>query len=662
MEKRLKETLRKNLQVLRVFHPALHGRLSSYAGDSSYRLSFSEGGGEKRLLVRFSNGVVHKLPDQERVRAFCDELTRSSTSRTVPLLMGLGSGMELLHLYRRTHHPDTSIRSRKVPLYVVERDLSLFHLALMLHDLRDLLFEPRVAFFVGDGCYAACLEHLSRTDVQRPDRVYTPHTDPLEEGRAFLVLLQDTFQQVQSRHQGRLQALHHHYRQRSDEAWRDLYDGSARRPLRVMGLTCRFSTYVQFCMRDLLSGFRKLGCATALIREEEDFHQLNAYGFVQALHDFKPDLFILIDHLRWEYRGLLPEALPVVSWIQDLLDNVVDETEGPLTQRDVIFSFSKAWIDNGIFSIPMYRNHTIGLLGVGINTDVYHPLPGVEKDIDVLVVSHLLEPEITLWPLRVGAALEVLNGSEEALIKQGVLSLEQLVRLYREIIRRMAQWDLDQMLRMLLARKYKQDQLRVIFDEAGLGEISEALLTLFPCDVKGRMEWELLTALKMYPVRHLMNSGIDVHVYGRNWDQYPGLERVAKGTANNGAALNMLTNRARICLQNSPGTSLHMRALEVMGAGAFMIGKRVPRLLDNHPISDYFSEEDGELVLFDTPDELLHLVQHYLGDAAARRRVAKVAYEKVVTLFSYRHIANRMLEAVRDATGLGGSGEAGGLK
>ncbi|MBF0590354.1 MAG: glycosyltransferase family 1 protein, partial [Magnetococcales bacterium] len=138
-----------------------------------------------------------------------------------------------------------------------------------------------------------------------------------------------------------------------------------------------------------------------------------------------------------------------------------------------------------------------------------------------------------------------------------------------------------------------------------------------------------------------------VHAYGNNWDQFPDMKEAAKGSAQNGNMLNNLMNRSKICISNSPGTTLHMRALEIMGSRSFMLSKWVPEAWDNSPIKRYFSEEDGEVVFFNNEHELLELVQRYLPDEQAREKVAEASYKKVVETLSYKSIADSILETVR---------------
>ncbi len=121
----------------------------------------------------------------------------------------------------------------------------------------------------------------------------------------------------------------------------------------------------------------------------------------------------------------------------------------------------------------------------------------------------------------------------------------------------------------------------------------------------------------------------------------------AKGPAQNGRFLNDLMNRSRISLNISPGTTMHMRALEIMGSGAFMLTRRLPAELDNARLLDLF-EEGREVALFDDEHDLVERVRHYLDHPEICERMAEACYPEVVEKFSYRHVAEMIIDVVRE--------------
>src|SRR4029077_14505285 len=93
------------------------------------------------------------------------------------------------------------------------------------------------------------------------------------------------------------------------------------RPLNILGITSRYTTFLQHSMRDWLRGFERLGHRTYLLIESADHDVPNAVLTAQTCAQFKPDLIVIIDHFRREIPGL-PEKVPVAMWVQDALPNI----------------------------------------------------------------------------------------------------------------------------------------------------------------------------------------------------------------------------------------------------------------------------------------------------------------------------------------------------
>src|SRR5206468_3677435 len=116
---------------------------------------------------------------------------------------------------------------------------------------------------------------------------------------------------------------------------------AAGRPLRVMGITSRYTTYLQHSMRDWLAGFRALGHDTRLVIEQADHEVLTNLVYAETCADYRPDLVVMIDHCRGEMTGLT-DAVPCVMWIQDHLPHIFSpaagKAQGPL---DYVLGFGR---------------------------------------------------------------------------------------------------------------------------------------------------------------------------------------------------------------------------------------------------------------------------------------------------------------------------------
>ena len=164
-----------------------------------------------------------------------------------------------------------------------------------------------------------------------------------------------------------------------------------------------------------------------------------------------------------------------------------------------------------------------------------------------------------------------------------------------------------------------------------------------------RLTVDLNFTIKTRPIKKLRSYGYDIGVYGNYWNVISGLESSSHGIARNGEHLNVLMNQARICINNSPGTSFHMRALEILGSGSFMLSRRIP--LDNMDITEFFSE-GNEVVFFDNEYDVADKVKYYLENEQERKNIAYAAHKKAVTRFSYKAISQNLLDTIkRDLSG-----------
>ncbi len=352
IEKQLNATFQKNLQVLRIAHPELHKQVMAFEDAPSYTLRFETKEGRfSNIQVMFKDGSSRRLVDPAWLKAVTLNMREHFGPKTVALLIGAGLGHELLTVQSLTKEADPYMKNMKTPVYIVERDMSLFRLLLQLHDLRDLFFEQRMYFFIGTESYEAFRVFLKDNGVRRPDFHFMVHSDDMEESKAFI----ESINTLVDDHNASRQLLHvdmvKYYETRPLQAWRDVYHGRAERKPRVVSFTSRYSTFLQYCMRDLLAGFRANGWEARLIIESDDTRTMDANYIIEEMAGSPPDLFLMIDHFRWESGTLIPPELPVVSWIQDILPNVTDAKGSPLTPRDHVFSLSSHWITDGTLSI-----------------------------------------------------------------------------------------------------------------------------------------------------------------------------------------------------------------------------------------------------------------------------------------------------------------------
>jgi spore maturation protein CgeB len=137
-------------------------------------------------------------------------------------------------------------------------------------------------------------------------------------------------------------------------------------------------------------------------------------------------------------------------------------------------------------------------------------------------------------------------------------------------------------------------------------------------------------------------AGLGLRLYGNNgWLHDPVLGPCYHGGPLEAQETNAVYNGADIVLnihhpQFKAGTSL--RTFGICAAEAF-------QLVDWRPGLERYFVLDEELVAFRTPEDLREKAARYLGDEAARRRIARAGYERVRREHSYAH---RLAVILRD--------------
>ncbi|MBF0186371.1 MAG: glycosyltransferase family 1 protein [Magnetococcales bacterium] len=636
-------TFQKNLQLLRIADAKLFQCVNDHYDSTPLTIESLQG--TKGYSATFHDGhTISREGDQSTWLEIADQsVTVNINTELVPLIIGVENGEVILAIARKTDEPFYEFPEAFISLYIVEERVDHFILFMHLFDLREILFSQRVNFAVGPEWEAMLRAHLKRGNTRKPTKIFST-----QGGESAVAYTRSVIERIGSeidQEARQLQAeLHDYYAENSYEVWQTQSSlMNADRPLRVLGIVSVFSSFIKYCMQDLLQGVRDLGHETELLIEND--RGFNAFNAFKQLKSFKPDLIIIIDHMRWEWKGVFPPGLPVVSWIQDLLPNLTQADDKRLLKEDIVFSFAKAWLEDGSLSGPMFQesNKEAHFLPIGFNHHVIQPRSDVEKDLDVVVVSHLCDPGENCNCIRAGETMR-LYIPEKHLLEADRVTVSQLLRLYQVFMETLDGFS-------------SFDLTRIQFETGALDDLGRDLLQRvnLPTDPDyldlfngycSRVIWEIITRIKARPVEHLVKAGVDLHVYGKNWSQISGIDSAIRGQIAFGDELNRLTNRAKIAL-NAPGTTFHMRSLEIIGSRTFMLSRDLPHAFDLTSLTDFF-ERDSEVILYRDGMDLVEKVHYYLDNPEQRERIAERAYRKSLDQFTYPKVAERMINVVSE--------------
>ena len=260
-----------------------------------------------------------------------EELAEQFQGRVLtPLAIeGVGLGYHLPWLHAAT--ADTSVGANAL-IYQIEPSLLALAVALHLNDWRGLLADRRVRLCCGPSAYEQ-FERAVEAEVNNvPPAVVVQATpwDPGAVGRAH-ACIQRMAAQEESRRVALQESAGLMYQGRDGAWWCHRYKEARSGegpPLRVFGITCRFTTVLKYAMRDAFNALDNIGCQTRLLVEPDDHSRIPAHQWLSAILDFEPDLVLLIDHTRRRQQGGLIDDLPLVTWVQDRLPWLYQESTG----------------------------------------------------------------------------------------------------------------------------------------------------------------------------------------------------------------------------------------------------------------------------------------------------------------------------------------------
>ena len=325
-----------NLAALDRRDPQLAGRLADWKAASPF---FIAAAGDDIYLGRPGAAGIEIIPDPmpaPAARVMAAKIFPASLVTGPMVVSGLGYGWLWDRLVKLPCRVDAAPGHRP-PLYFLAGDVDQLWAVLHVLDWREFLADRRFAIFAGPDAF----EQLQRTLIDEPMR---------PEPRACLRIdsslpQRDLSELLREIHEARALQLNEMaarlraiYANRNDADWAERFRAGR---LRVLGITSRYTTFLQHSMRDWLAGLERLGHDVRLFIEPEDHLLPGGFNYTKAVFDTQPDLIVIIDHFRAEI-GKLPESIPCVMWVQDRLPNIYSALAGAAQgRRDYCLGFGR---------------------------------------------------------------------------------------------------------------------------------------------------------------------------------------------------------------------------------------------------------------------------------------------------------------------------------
>ena len=474
-------------------------------------------------------------------------------------------------------------------VHLIEADAAALALLLETADLSDRLQPDRVHLFVGQQADRDFLRTLDREPNRVIPGVWFGVGPRLQAGLTAVNRLR-----VQ-RTSDNLAVLEKRYEVGHARHVLAALQGPRARPLRIVFVTSRYTTVVQYLAADFATALQRLGHAAFVLLEERSGQELGYEYLTGKLLELAPDLVFLTNHTRPELGQVFPPGLPVVTWIQDELPVLADPAHiralGPL---DLVYGYS---------TTVQRRYQDLGYPWVGhlpFAVLASPPAPPADACRDEVVYATHLE-EVGEAPLSgLGAWLEA-RLSALPRIPIGTPKIEPLLRegcaalghpLSDEVAQRLVFWC------AMFARRL--DRLRV----------ADAVLA----------------------------AGLPLALHGRGWETVPRFRPHARGVVAPGESLRRLFRESKVVLHINGECNLHPRVLDGFSAGGFVLGRHEDS--DDLPgeTADQF-DLGRELLLFRDDEEMARLIRRALTDEPWRRGVIAAAQARIQRAHTYENRA-----------------------
>ncbi|MBN1343758.1 MAG: glycosyltransferase family 1 protein [Phycisphaerae bacterium] len=511
------------------------------------------------------------------------------------VLFGIGQGVEARLLTNRLGP------SRAV--FVLERDAATLSMALRVTDLADAIRRGRLVLIVGDDLGEGLVRFLAeREGYLTPERMLAwPWMDQAAKDAARIVI-QRAANEVARHRTARLATTIE-----TMSSWSPSRGAMPDHP-RTMVICPHADQEICRLAAGAVKGLEGLGWPSASwVANTPD--RARAVGVARLIAEFRPDLVILIDAVRARLGQLLPDGLPVATWLTPWA-RLTSEVARGIGPHDGIFTTTStavvkqpledgavdpnraAWLPPAIADLPAAdeRSREWDVAAIG---DAY--------SLDAESNGLKLDSHQALW----GAARRLIEAQAE----------------------RYTSGDVER----LLAQA--ESQSGASFADSGMrGEFREHINA-----VLGR------TLIRRAAYDALRKAGLSIGLWGRGWAEHASLADCCQGTVWQGDR-SRVHSRAKVVLHVDIAGDVTPELLDAAACGAVLVVRAHPN--DQKPGGLAQVLEPGrEVLTFSRHSELIGHVKRLLADEAERRAIADRARARIAE----NHTMAHRLRAIRAA-------------
>ncbi len=599
-------------------------------------------------------------------------------------LAGIGDGRVL-----RAHARflPALILGRQQEVIVIEPDFTRLIGGLGLTDLsgpRGAFEQKRITWYVGPDW----IDELSNELIEQHTRVAPMRAEPSTTARPEI---EDGIAEVQARilaaFEARRDRIHTHYENKPDAELLDVLSSNPSRKPRMLLLASQFSAVLQYSTADAAQALGELGWEVEIATEREMFHSMAHTSVVASIDAFRPDIVFQIDHLRYEFKDLIPANLPFVCWIQDHLTNLTNDFAGnSIGERDFVLT-GGAYRYVNRYSYP--RRQCVDMPKCSRPPKL--PRYWTCEREDLLYVSHWSHTADNTTSDLCGRIRELAGVAAEGAMRE---CCTEMIRAYG----RGESFKTDLAVRTMVRGVFTpmnygcEEKTEQFFVDVLFQRLNQVFYR------QQSLNWAAEIAEEL---------GLKFGIYGKGWEKHPTLSRFARGVVKYGDDLEVLTRESKILLQIEPyACYTHQRMLDALLTGGFTLIRehplntlpvRIRQFLDAYvpagiisvpdamaslspPLRAEFEQllgeceiiaamgdvvdvvrgwqragiiGDGDEVLphlgeiaFDSKESLRERIQFFIEHDARRRQIASEQRETIMMRLTYREALDRAMRRI----------------
>lgn len=552
----------KNLKIISERYPSLHKQLLQNVDFDKVTVEpASDGGIFYSLKTQHSPMPLSDpvSPLKKANTALKAMASRLENSLAPAVIVGLYPGflLEIIYkLFKDIEEKKGCFRD----IYVIVDNLNCFAAWLKAADRESILSQEKILFVDSENIHQ--IVRLCESDMR--SHLFIPVSVlPQSELDRIISPLAELYLRRQTEEVTWRKENNEYYDSITDQRLAQIISGHAGRKPRLLMPAHSTSTVVQYSARDTCKAFELAGWETRILKMYTDSP---SWRTIKEIRDFKPDIFLFINHLRTEDDNidLYPRNLMFITWVQDAVPQI--------NRRDS----AEKWNRNAL------KNRRDLIVGYVEQLERYEYLPERLTRIQMRVDPYAGR-NISMMPTcKTKYSCDVCFASNrgkptDRILEEDLLPYMEKFSFSRETIF---------LIHDLLWEKYRKGESLINYLELeaflkGIKGFSGSYFRLSQDQRDNLIEkifWLLNDVIYRHSVLEWCDEfGLNLNIYGKGWENHPVFSKYFQGEIKHGEELRKAYSCAGYCLHLNSMEGIHQRLFEIL----FSSGQVLMRTRDN---------------------------------------------------------------------------------